>query len=57
MIRMIYDPIFGARYIIDDTDPRTESKNIFIKNLQEKYCRTCSATRAKAARKNNTKSK
>ena len=57
MITMIYDPIFGARYIIDDTDPRTEYRNIFVRNLHEKYSRTRSAVRAKVSRKNNTKSK
>ena len=57
MIRMIYDPIFGAQYIIDDTDPRTEAKKIYIDGLRAKYNRTRSTVRAKATRKNNTKSK
>ena len=57
MITMTYDPIFGARYIIDNTDPRTEAKKIYIDGLRAKYNRTRSAVRAKTLRKNYTKSK
>ena len=57
MIRMTYDPIMGVRYIMDDTDPRTESQRVIAAKLQEQYNRTRHIRAKQMRRQNNTKSK
>jgi len=56
MIKMIYDPIMGARYISVDVDPRTETQMTILAKMQEQYNRERRA-RAKQLRRNNTKQK
>ena len=57
MIKTIYDPIMGVRYVTVDVEPRTEEQRVISARVTELYNRTCH-TRAKQVRRaNNTKSK
>lgn len=57
MIKTIYDPIMGVRYVTVDVEPRTEKQRVISARVAELYNRTRN-TRAKQVRRaNNTKSK
>ena len=57
MIKTIYDPIMGVRYVTVDVEPRTEEQRVISARVTELYNRT-RHTRAKQLRRaNNTKSK
>ena len=57
MIKTTYDPIMGVRYVIVDTDPRTEEQRTISARVQEIYNRTRHARAKQLRRQNNTKSK
>jgi len=58
MIKMIYDPILGVRYITVNEPTEKKRKHIKRRNsILEKYNRKRSGIRAKQAKYNNTKSK
>jgi len=57
MIKSIYDPIMGVRYITIDAEPRTEEGNIVSARVQELYKRTINTHTRQLRRANNTKSK
>lgn len=57
MIKTIYDPIMGVRYITVDIEPRTNAQRAIRTKITEQYNRT-RHTRAKLLRRaTNTKSK
>ena len=58
MIQMIYDPLFGVRYIDDGVDPRIETTiNPTRQNTLEQYNRTSQIRARQIFRAINTKSK
>ena len=58
MIKMIYDPILGVRYITVNEIPGKKRKHIKRRNsILEKYNRKRADIRTKQASRTNTKSK
>lgn len=58
MIKMIYDPILGVRYITVNETPGKKRKHIKRRNsILEKYNRKRANIRTKQASRTNTKSK
>ena len=57
MLKMSYDPILGARYISDDTEPRAESQRVVYADVHEQLNRARNIKAKQIRHIKNTKQK